>query len=143
MSQRWIMPYQEKNTRPVVIVGKVVNRSHEHINTQTFIKNLERSLINSGQVDFVASVDERSQLRTERNEQVGNASVETQKVNGEELGADLMLIGSINTIVDQEGKQAVVYYQTNLELIDIKTNRKVWIGEKQIKKFVERSKTKF
>ena len=143
LGQRWLVAFEVKNQRPVVIVGKVVNRSHEHINTQTFIKNLERTLINSGKVDFVASVDERDQIRDERDSQEGNASVQTAKVQHEETGADLMLIGSINTIVDQEGKEAVVYYQTNLELIEIQTNRKVWIGEKQVKKYVERSKTKF
>jgi hypothetical protein len=62
---------------------------------------------------------------------------------GEETGADLMLIGTINTIVDQEGNKAVVFYQTNLELVEIESNRKVWIGEKKIKKYVERAKTRF
>ena len=143
LDKPWLTAYADKGVRPVVIVGQVVNRSHEHINTQTFIKNLERSLINSGKVDFVASSEERDQIRDERDSQGENASVYTAKVNQEETGADLMLIGSINTIVDQEGKEAIVFYQTNLELIDIQSNRKVWIGEKQIKKYVERSNTKF
>ena len=72
-----------------------------------------------------------------------NASVYTAKSMGEETGADLMMIGTINTIVDQEGGKAVVFYQTNMELIEIESNRKVWIGEKKIKKFVERAKVKF
>lgn len=143
LDKPWLTNYTNQGKRPVVIVGKVVNRSHEHINTQTFIKNLERTLINSGKVDFVASSEERSQIRDERESQEENASVYTAKPNHEETGADLMLIGGINTIVDQEGKEAVIYYQTNLELIEIQTNRKVWIGEKQIKKYIERAKTKF
>jgi penicillin-binding protein activator len=54
-----------------------------------------------------------------------------------------MLIGTLNTIVDQEGNKAVVFYQTNLELVEIESNRTVWIGEKKIKKYVERATTKF
>ena len=54
-----------------------------------------------------------------------------------------MLIGSLNTIVDQEGNRSVLYYQTNMELIDVESHQKVWIGEKKIKKYVERATTSF
>jgi PBP1b-binding outer membrane lipoprotein LpoB len=104
---------------------------------------MERALLNSGKVDFVATKSEREQLRDEKADMGENASVYTAKSMGEETGADLMLIGTINTIVDQEGNKAVVFYQTNLELVEIESNRKVWIGEKKIKKYVERAKTRF
>ena len=53
-----------------------------------------------------------------------------------------MLKGQINTITDAAGKTTLKYYQTELELIDIETNEKVWIGQKKIKKVVGRSKYK-
>lgn len=143
LNQRWLYKWEEQNKRPTVIIGKVVNKSHEHISVETFTKDMERALLNSGKVDFVASKMEREQLRDEKMDMEGNASVQTAKSMGEETGADLMLIGTLNTIVDQDGGRAVVFYQTNLELIEIESNRKVWIGEKKIKKFVERAKTKF
>lgn len=143
LSQRWLYKWEEENKRPTVIVGNVVNKSHEHISVETFVKNMERALLNSGKVDFVATKSEREQLRDEKADMVENASVYTAKSMGEETGADLMLIGTINTIVDQEGNKAVVFYQTNLELVEIESNRKVWIGKKKIKKYVERAKTKF
>lgn len=143
LSQRWLYKWEEENKRPTVIVGNVVNKSHEHISVETFVKNMERALLNSGKVDFVATKSEREQLRDEKADMAENASVYTAKSMGEETGADLMLIGTINTIVDQEGNKAVVFYQTNLELVEIESNRKVWIGEKKIKKYVERAKTKF
>jgi len=143
LSQRWLYKYQEAGERPTVIVGNIVNKTHEHISVETFVKDIERALLNSGQVDFVASKTEREQLREEKSDMQQNASVQTAKSLGEETGADLMLIGSINTIVDQQGGDAVVFYQTNMELIEIESNRKVWIGEKKIKKLVERSSTRF
>ena len=69
-----------------------------------------------------------------------NASDESMKGPGQEAGADFMLKGSLNTIVDQADGKKVVFYQTNLELIDMSTNRKAWIGEKKIKKIISRSK---
>ncbi len=143
LSQRWLYKWESENKRPTVIVGKIVNKSHEHISVETFTKDMERALLNSGKVNFVATKTEREQLREEKADMAENASARTAKSMGEETGADLMLVGTINTIVDQEGSRAVVFYQTNLELIEIESNQKVWIGEKKIKKYVERATTKF
>ena len=144
LSRSWLDRYRGGTGKdPVVIVGSVRNRSDEHINTRTFIKDLERALINSGEVEFVAGSGERGEVREERKEQAAHASEATAKEEGEELGADFMLQGSINTISDRiEGKE-VKYFQVNLELIDIRSHRKAWIGEKKIKKLVERSRFGF
>jgi PBP1b-binding outer membrane lipoprotein LpoB len=143
LAQRWLFKWESENKRPAVIVGKVENKSHEHISTEAFVKDVQRALLNSGKVDFVADKNERGQIRDEKADQAENASATTAKSSGEETGADLMMIGTINTIVDQEGKKAVVFYQTNMELVEIESHRTVWIGEKKIKKYVERSNTKF
>jgi len=125
---------------PVVIVGTVRNRSHEHINVETFVKDLERALINSGDVDFVASKTERGEIREEREDQAVYSTEETAKEQGREIGADFMLQGSINTIEDSEGGKKVMFYQVNLELTDLENNKKVWIGEKKIKKYIKKSR---
>ena len=127
---------------PVVIVGTVRNRSHEHINVETFTKDLERALINSGEVEFVASRAEDPEIREERLTQAEHSSRETVKSEGEEIGADFILTGTLNSILDVVEGKAVVFYQVNLELTDIETHKKVWIGEKKIKKYVTRSKLK-
>lgn len=126
---------------PVVIVGSVVNDTMEHINTATFVEEMQRALINSAKVEFVASSQERGELRQERLEQDEFASEETRKAFGREVGADYMLSGIINSIVDSQNKKAVVFYQVNMKLIDIESNKIVWNGQKQIKKYVTRSKT--
>jgi uncharacterized protein (TIGR02722 family) len=123
--------------KPRVIVGSVRNESHEHLNTETFVKDLERELINSGVVSFVASRQQRGELRAEREDQSRHASLETMKSMGKELGADFMLQGQINTILDAAGNQQVRFYQVELEMINIETNEKVWIGQKKLKKLVE------
>lgn len=144
LSRPWYANAQSDLKRvPVVIVGQVSNQSSEHINTNTFVENLQRSLINSGKVDFVASSAERGQLRQERVEQDTNASDDTRKAQGQETGADFMMTGVINSIEDQEGGKKVVYYQTNLKLVNIQSNRIVWNGEKKIKKYISRSSMGF
>jgi uncharacterized protein (TIGR02722 family) len=144
LSRPWIDRYRAgRGKDPVVIVGSVRNRSDEHINTGTFVKDLERALINSGEVEFVAASGQRGEIREERKDQAAHASEATAKEEGEEIGADFMLQGAINTISDRiEGKE-VKYYQVNLELIDIQSHRKAWIGDKKIKKLVKRSRFGF
>ena len=143
LSGAWYAKYAASKTAPTVVVGVVRNKSHEHISTETFINDIQRALINSGKVEFVANKAERGEIRDEKADQSANAAVETRQSSGEESGAQLMMIGELNTIVDQDGGKAVVFYQTNLELIEIQTHKKLWIGDKKIKKFVERSETKF
>lgn len=124
--------------KPTVIVGNIRNLSSEHIQTSTFIKDLERELTNSGRVIFVANPYERNQLRTERKEQQDWARPETRKQMRAETGADFMLIGSIKTIFDTENRTTVKFYQIDLELIELQTNEKQWIGSKKIKKQVKK-----
>jgi PBP1b-binding outer membrane lipoprotein LpoB len=140
LNRPWLTEFvQRTGKKPDVIVGAIRNRSSEHIATETFTKDLERALINSGRANFVASAEERLGVRGERLDQDLNAAPETRKAPGMEAGADYMLIGSLNSIVDQEKGDKVVYYQVDLELVDMANNRKVWIGNKKIKKFVSRS----
>jgi len=104
---------------------------------------MERALINSDKVVFVASSTERQEVRDERMDQDLNASEATRKAMGQETGADFMLKGTINTIIDASGKTQVRFYQVDLTLISLVDNRKVWVGQKKIKKLVERSNLRF
>jgi uncharacterized protein (TIGR02722 family) len=144
LSRPWYAAAQtDLGKNPTVIVGTVRNLSSEHISADTFVENLQRELINSGKATFVASKTERGEVRDERADQDTHSSEETRKANGQEIGADFMLSGTINSIVDQEGGKAVVYFQTNLKLLNMKTHQIVWNGEKKIKKFVTRSRASF
>lgn len=141
LSRPWLAAAtSKKGNMPTVIVGTVRNQSSEHIATDTFTEDLQRELINSGKVEFVASKGERGDVRDERLDQDTNASEDTRKEHGQESGADFMLSGLISTITDQEGGKAVVLYQTNLKLLNMKTNQIAWNGSKKIKKFVKRAK---
>ncbi|MDR3049148.1 MAG: penicillin-binding protein activator LpoB [Elusimicrobiota bacterium] len=140
-SNPWADRFYSENRRPPrVIIGTVLNKSEEHINTETFVKDLQKNLINSGKADFVASSSQRGELRTERDEQAVNAK--DAKRQRYEEAADFMLKGQINTIFDVEGKNQVKYYQIELELINVESNRVVWIGQKKIKKYVSNKKYK-
>lgn len=141
MSRPWKGDHVEKyGKRPAIIVGHIANKTSEHIAVTTFIGDIERALINSGDVQIVAGAAEREQIRDEREDQQAFASPETAKQWGKEKGADYMLGGVISSITDEEKGEKVIFYQTDLNLIHLEDNTKVWLGQKKIKKHIERKR---
>jgi uncharacterized protein (TIGR02722 family) len=140
----WLNQFtSSKQRQPVVVVGTIVNDSHEHISVQTFVTDLERELTNSQKVTFVAGKGERDEVRTERKEQAMYSREDTQKSPGKEIGADYMMKGTISTILDEADGTKAVFYQVDLQMIDLESNAKVWYGQKKIKKVIERKRAIF
>lgn len=137
LSRPWLDRWrEEKRGAPVVIVGTVRNDTGDYIDTALFTKQIERAFVNSGRVRLVAARGERGEVRDERREMQDFSRPETVKKKAFEVGADLMMIGRVgeDVQVSRGGNVKIQYYQVNLELIDIESNEKVWIGEKQIEK---------
>jgi uncharacterized protein (TIGR02722 family) len=138
LTERWLEDHnKEKKERPTVIVGMITNKSHEHIDAETFTKDIEQSFVRTSTVRLVQGGEKRAAIRAERADQQTNASTNTMKQFGLERGADYMLQGNISSIVDSQKRQKVVYYQINLELTNLETNEIVWIGDKKIAKYVK------
>ncbi|NIJ44551.1 hypothetical protein FHR24_000990 [Wenyingzhuangia heitensis] len=134
----WINEYKvTTGKKPAVIVGLVRNKSHEHIDAELFTIEVEKALVKYQKAKVVQGGEMRNELRAERADQQTNSSVSTMKKFGLETGADFMLQGTINSVVDALKKQKVVYYQVDLVLTNIQTNEKVWFGDKKIKKFIK------
>lgn len=138
LNANWIANHMasKNGQRPVVIVGFVTNKSHEHIEAETFVKDVEQSFLATQKVRLVQGGKKREELRAEKADQQTNASVSSMKKFGLEQGADYILQGSINSIVDSHKRKKVTYYKINLELTNIETNEVVWIGEKEIAKYI-------
>lgn len=138
LGSSWLANYYDRfGEKPTVIVGTVQNRSFEHIDATTFMKDIEREFVNDGQIRIVAQVSEREDLRDERFSQQGFASPETRTALRNEFGADYMMMGTITSIIDESSDARVVYYQIDLELLDIETTEKVWMATEKIKKIIE------
>ncbi len=138
LSKPWLIRFEGQNERPpVVIIGIIVNRTSEHIEAETFVKDVEIEFVNSGKVRVVSNTLFREKLREEKEQQQTNASPESQKKIAAELGADFMLFGTINSTIDEYKKERVVNYKVNLELANLETTEKVWIGDKEIKKHIK------
>ena len=127
---------KEEGKKPAIIVGWVLNKTSEHIDADNFIKKIELTIFNSGLADLVESEEFRDKLRLERAQQQDFASSETAAQWGLEVGADLMLFGEMNSETDVYNNKRVVNYVITLFLTDMETNKRVWYGQKEIKKFI-------
>jgi uncharacterized protein (TIGR02722 family) len=137
LMQSWLDDFQKANNRkPVLVVGLISNKSHEHIESDIFINDLEKTFISNGKVRIIQAGDKREELRTERAGQNDYASPETIKKWGKELGADYILQGSVNSIVDGFNREKVLFYKVTLQLTNVETNEVVWMGDKEIKKYI-------
>ncbi len=143
LKRPWISNFlkDNNNTPPTILVGTIRNKSSEHISTDTFIKDIERAFINSGEIDVVAGGSQRAELRAELEDQQSFASEASRKALAQSTGTDFLLQGVVNSITDSKKGTTSIFYQVDLELTNVETNRKVWIGSKEIKKVIKRSKS--
>lgn len=138
LSRPWIDGHYQNfgGRKPVVIVGPIENATEDRIDTKLITTDIERELINSGRVTFVAMKGQRDPIREEREQGQEWSRPETRKQMKAETGADYMMLGRIMQDSPRalSGKSGVNYYKINLEVINLETNEKVWIGTNEIKK---------
>lgn len=140
MNGAWLEDFikSHEGNKPKVIVGTIANKSHEHIDADTFIKDIEKAFINSGKVRVIENGVYRQKVREERlNNQGDFVRPEDQAQWGVELGANFMLFGSIISQRDVYQKKELINYKIDLWLTNMETNEKVWIGDKEIKKYIK------
>ncbi|NLP04802.1 penicillin-binding protein activator LpoB [Candidatus Fermentibacteria bacterium] len=122
---------------PSIVVGNVLNRTTEHISTDVIMNEIERAFIESGRIQVIATRGERGEIRDERRDQERFASEATAAEFGREVGAQYVMMGTLDSIIDEAGDTRAVYYTVSLELIDVETAVKVWMGNLEIKKIIE------
>ncbi|MFK8137823.1 MAG: penicillin-binding protein activator LpoB [Bdellovibrionales bacterium] len=124
---------------PVVLVTRLRNKTSEHIDTQSIMDMVKVDLLNSGRVQFVDK-EARGDLADEYEYQSEFVGAETQKQKGRQTGADFVLNGRLDSIVQQVGKDKSVYYKITLNLTNLQTGLIVWGGQKQLRKRFERQR---
>lgn len=132
-------------SRPVIKLMGVIKRTDDrNVNEQFFGKQVERFLLNTGRVRVVAASGQEGVNTEERRRQASEASDETAKASGNEIGADYTLQTVINSQNESDGGgKSVRAYLVNMELVHVETQEKVWIGEEKIRKSIRQAKSKW
>jgi penicillin-binding protein activator len=119
---------------PIVMVTKLQNKTSEHIDTQSVMDMVRVELSRGGRVSFVDK-EARDDVASEYEYQnSGMVSGETKKGPGGQTGADYIVNGRLDSIVQEAGKDKSVYYKVTLNLTNLKTNIIEWTDYKQLRK---------
>ena len=128
--------------RPVITGGSFRNDSSEYIDTSILTEAITTAILNSGKARFTASRKRIEEIREERMaRQSWQADMSQQKEVANELIPDLVLTGTVKTIVDTDTKTSLRTYFVYAELVDIETGEMIWRGENnEIKKVIGKKK---
>ena len=119
---------------PVVMVTRLQNKTSEHIDTQSIMDMVRVELMRGGRVQFVDKAA-REDIADEYDYQnSGMVNRETKKGKGNQVGADFIINGRLDSIVQQAGSKKTVYYKVTLNMTNLSTGIIVWSDYKQIRK---------
>jgi uncharacterized protein (TIGR02722 family) len=123
---------------PIVMVTKLQNKTSEHIDTQSVTDMVTVELTSTGKVQFVDKAAREDIADEYGYQESGMVSRETKKGKGQQIGADLIMNGRIDSIVQEVGKDKSVYYKITLNLTNLSTGLIVWTDQKQIRKLYKK-----
>jgi PBP1b-binding outer membrane lipoprotein LpoB len=65
---------------------------------------------------------------------------ESAKGKGGQVGADLIMNGRLDSIVQEAGRDKTVYYKLTMNMTNLKTGLIVWTGQKQMRKIFKKQR---
>ena len=126
--------------RPTVTISTVKNKTSEYIDTTNVMNSIQTSLVKSGKVRFVRSINEMQQGVDElqRQNQSGLYKQNTTAKVGKMTAARYSMEGELTSIVKQNAATKDVYYKFTLKLFDVEEGTIEWQDEKEIRKTSKR-----
>ncbi len=123
-----------KKRKPIIVVGKIVSTSDEIIDVSLLAKDIERSLINSGEVTFIADKQKREDIRNDRKNKDDFTDEKKFIKYLKSLKSDFFISGNFNSIVDSTAIPVEKRYTLNAEIISTKNASVIWKGTQDIVK---------
>jgi uncharacterized protein (TIGR02722 family) len=128
-----------ENTRPILFVESIKNKTSEHIDTESITDSISTKLLRSGKFRFV-DMGRVSAVREQLDFQKNSGMVDSSKAIavGQQVGAQYMLYGNLASIVKSNKDKSDVYYKFTMRLIDLKSGLVEWADETEIRKTKEK-----
>ncbi len=127
-------PTIEGQATPALMVGKMRNRTTEHIDMNALSDKIRTSLIQSGRFRFVDVQNRRAIAREYEYQNSGYVDPAQAHAPGSQTAAGLVLTGTLSSNVQEIGKEKLVYYKATFQLTDLGSSEIVWTDEKEIRK---------
>lgn len=129
--------------RPVIVVGKLKNKTSEHIDMGSLGDKISVNLMKTNKFAF-QDKGAREEVAEEYEYQgSGYVNEGTAKGPGQQASADYLMTGEIASIIQQVGDDKLVYYKFTLKLNNLRSGVIDWIEEKEIRKKFEKKGISF
>lgn len=125
---------------PVVMVTRLQNKTSEHIDTESVTDMFTVELMRSGKVSFVDKAAREDIAEEYDYQDSGMVERESKKAKGGQVGADFILNGRLDSIVQEAGKDKTVYYKLTMNMTNLKTGLIQWTDHKQIRKVYKKKR---
>lgn len=127
------------NSRPIVFVDTIKNKTSEHIDTESITDSVSTQLLRSGKFRFV-DMGKVNAVREQLNFQNEGGLVDQSKAVqfGKQVGAEYMLYGNLASIVKTNADKSDVYYKFTMRLMDLESGLVEWADETEIRKSSEK-----
>jgi len=126
-------PVQSSDS-PAVMVGKMRNRTTEHIDLGSLSDKIRTSLIQSGKFRFVDNQNRKDIAREYEYQRSGYVDPNQANHPGQQTAADFVLTGTLTSNIQEVGKEKLVYYKATFQLTNLASAEIVWTDEKEIRK---------
>lgn len=125
---------------PIVMVTRLQNKTSEHVDTQSVTDMMTVDLMKSGKVTFVDKAAREDIAEEYDYQDSGMVSRETKKGKGGQVGADFILNGRLDSIVQEAGREKTVYYKLTMNMTNLKTGLIVWTDHKELRKAFQKKR---
>lgn len=125
---------------PIVMVTRLQNKTSEHIDTQSITDMFQVELMRSGKVTFVDKAAREDIAEEYDYQDSGMVERESKKTKGGQVGADFIMNGRLDSIVQEAGKDKTVYYKLTMNLTNLKTGLIQWTDHKQLRKMYKKKR---
>jgi penicillin-binding protein activator len=130
--------FAQDSNRPIVVVGRMRNKTSEHIDMSSLADKIQTQLQQSGKFRLLDKAAREDIAEEYEYQESGYVAPDAVKGPGGQASADFIMTGEIASIVQEVGVDKLVYYKMTVKLNDVRTGIVEWTDEKEIRKKFEK-----
>jgi len=129
--------------RPIIVIGRFKNSTSEHIEMRSLADKIQVNLSQTGKFAFQDKAARQEIAEEYEYQQSGYVAPEAAKGPGQQASSDYLMTGEISSIVQEVGRDKIVYYKMTTKLHNLRSGIIEWTDEKELRKKFEKKKVRW
>jgi uncharacterized protein (TIGR02722 family) len=135
---RFVQAPPQGQQLPIVLVGKLKNSTSEHIDMRSLGDKIQTALAQTGRFAIVDQQARQDIAEEYEYQNSGYVDPNAAKGPGHQASVDFVMTGDLASIIQEVGRDKLVYYKMTAKLNNVRTGLIEWTDEKQIRKKFEK-----